>query len=138
MNKPILALFLILAFLLLTACGGGGGGSDSDGGGGGGGGVQTLASTDEINTATVRSKITGVCLNCHNGTVQEPNMSTAPLLKANASRALNMLQMGRMPPDDSGFPKLTACQLAVFREWVNSGTPDESDETVGDLPGCDF
>lgn len=131
MKKPFHRIIAVI-FLILGGCGGGSSGSDTNNNVGQ---QETPATTDTISTNTIQTKVTAVCMNCHAG-IQEPNMSTSGLLKANANRAFREASTRQMPPDDSGFPKLSNCQIAIFEEWVERGTPDSSTETVGTLPEC--
>ena len=113
-------------------------------GSGGGGGSDDNNATDTpppnmpqfVTTDTVRTRSLAVCLNCHNGSVQSPDLRTAQAVKANANDIQFQVNNNRMPPSDSGFPLLSACQKEILNKWIQLGRPDSSTIPVSSLTNC--
>jgi hypothetical protein len=77
---------------------------------------------------TILPLINARCTNCHTGTATSGfNFTNYQLLK---SRATNGTLMTRLTTTDisklmpQGGPKLTDCEIAKFRAWVNRGAPN--------------
>lgn len=94
-------------------------------------GVEQTVTTD-----TVRARSLAVCLNCHNGVTQSPDLRTAQAVKNNSSLIQFWVNNNQMPPANSGFPLLTACQKDILNRWVQLGLPDTSTVKVSSLPNC--
>ncbi len=130
--------YLWVIFLFLVACSGSSGGGDS----GNSGQSAPLPPppppgvAQTISTDTVRSRSLAVCLNCHNGVTQSPDLRTAQAVKNNSSLIQFQVNNNRMPPANSGFPLLDACQKEILNTWVAFGKPDTSTVEVRSLANC--
>ncbi len=89
-----------------------------------------------ITTDTVRTRSLAVCLNCHNGVTQAPDLRTAQAVKNNSTQIQFQVNNNRMPPPNSGFPLLDACQRQLLNQWILLGTPDTSSVKVNTLANC--
>jgi hypothetical protein len=89
-----------------------------------------------ISTDTVRTRSLAVCLNCHNGVTEPPDLRTAQAVKNNATDIQFHVNNNLMPPPNSGFPLLDACQRELLNKWIELGTPDVSTVKVTTLTNC--
>lgn len=94
-----------------------------------------LATGALVDYSLVQNTVLVTCQSCHAGQTQ-PALNSLQAVRASANLALSEVEGGDMPPPRAGYQPLSACQQAILRKWIELGTPETSDVTVGSLSEC--
>ena len=101
-----------------------------------GGGTQgDLKATATIDYALMQTSVLSTCTNCHSGR-QSPSLVGQGAVQQNINAVFGKVSAGLMPPADQGYARLSACQVAALKKWMDLGTPATSTVLVSTLPEC--
>lgn len=87
-----------------------------------------------ITTQTVLKTSLRTCVSCHKK--QKPILISDDDYKNHIEDILSEIQDKAMPPEDSGLPALTDCEVALLNKWVDLNMPDQSNVKIGSLTHC--
>ena len=85
--------------------------------------------TTSIDFATIRERVLEPnCTNCHQPEGRHQAYANYSVVRADAPNMLREMESGRMPKFAPRLPEET---IALFREWVEAGAPEFSDQEQG-------
>lgn len=96
---------------------------------------QTFSENQMIDATTIQQSVLFTCTRCHSGTNQ-PYLGTAGDIQRNFAKVQQEVSANAMPPSDSGYRPLSACQKDILAKWAANGFPVSSTVRVLDLPSC--
>jgi hypothetical protein len=90
----------------------------------------TITTETGIDYLTVYYFSLSACMKCHIDT-QSPNLSTSKALVSEIESVQDTVNDGEMPPSESGYSSLSACQKLVLDTWVSRGMPAKDGTNLG-------
>lgn len=88
-----------------------------------------------IDAALVKNTVLKTCMDCHVGRTP-PELGSVSTIQQNVTNVIAWVNSNAMPPGKNGYSPLSDCNKAILTKWSQLGSPETSNEKVGDLAEC--
>lgn len=88
-----------------------------------------------IDATLVKNTVLKTCMDCHAGRTS-PELGSISAIQQNVSNVISWVNSNAMPPGKNGYSPLSDCNKAILTKWSQLGSPETSNEKVGDLAEC--